>query len=58
MGKALEKRATQLLEIGAPYNEESNLDKMEKQFTVSSSIVHEDVFYILDQACCIRMDIA
>ena len=29
MGEALEKRATQLLEFGAPYNEESGSDMLE-----------------------------
>ena len=57
MGKALEKRATQLLELGAPYNGESGSDMLEDQFNVSPSIVQVDTFRILDRACCISMDI-
>jgi hypothetical protein len=57
IGEALEKRATQLLEIGAPYSKESDLDKMKKRFNISLNIVHKDIFYILDRACCISVDI-
>ena len=58
MGEASEKRATQLLELGAPYNEESVSDMLEDQFNVSPSIVQVDTFRILDHACCISMDIS
>ena len=58
MGEALEKKATQLLELRASYNEESGSDMPEDQFNVSPSIVQADTFRILDHACCISMDIA
>jgi hypothetical protein len=38
IGDVLEKRATKLLEIGAPYNRETGLDVLENWFNVSSCI--------------------
>ena len=58
MGEALEKRATQLLELGAPYNEESGSDMLEDWFDVSPSIMRVNTFRILDCTCCISVDIA
>ena len=58
LGEVLEKRATHLLEIGAPYNEESGLDMLEDRFKVSLNIIHGDTFRILDRACCISVNIA
>jgi hypothetical protein len=57
-GSALERRATHLLELGSPYNEESSSDMLHNQFHVSPSIVLRDTFRILDQARCISIDIA
>jgi hypothetical protein len=58
MGNVLERRATELLEIGAPYDEESGLDTLDNRFEVSPSIMLDDTFRILDRARCISMDIA
>lgn len=58
MGDVLEKRATELLEIGAPYDEESDLDMLDaNRFEVGPSIVLDDTFRILDRARCISMNI-
>jgi hypothetical protein len=38
IGDVLEKRATKLLGIGAPYNKETSLDVLENWFNVSSCI--------------------
>jgi hypothetical protein len=57
IGSALERRATHLLELGSPYNEESSLDMLHNWFYVSPSIVVRDTFWILDRACCISIDI-
>ena len=48
MGNALEKRSTNLLALGAPYNEECGLDMIEDRFDVSSHNVLKDTFWILD----------
>lgn len=55
--EVLERRVTQLLEIGAPYNKESGLDRLEDQLNVRFNIRHGNEFQILDQACCISVNI-
>jgi hypothetical protein len=58
IGEALEKRATQLLEIRIPYNKETTLGKLGCQFEVNPSIVLTDTFRILDHEHCISTNIA
>jgi hypothetical protein len=58
IGNVLEKRATKLLGIGAPYNKETGLDVLEDRFNVSSCISLADTFQILDRAHCISVSIA
>ena len=43
-GKVLEKRATHLLEIRAPHDEESGLDMLEDWFEVSLNVIHGNTF--------------
>jgi hypothetical protein len=58
IGEALEKRVTQLLEIGIPYNEETTSGKLGCWFKVNPSIVLTDTFWILDCERCISTNIA
>jgi hypothetical protein len=58
IGEALEKRATQLLEIGIPYNEETTLGQLGCRFEVNPSIVLTDTFRILDHERCISTNVA
>ena len=58
MGDALEKRSTNLLAFGAPYNEECGSDMIKDRFDVSSHNVLKDTFQILDRVCCIVVNIA
>jgi hypothetical protein len=58
IGSTLERRATHLLELGSPYNEESSSDMLHDRFHVSSSVVLRDTFRILDRARCISIEIA
>jgi hypothetical protein len=58
MGNALEKRAMEVLELGAPYNEESGTDMLDDRFDVSASVFLTDTFRILDRARCIAVNIS
>jgi Aspartyl protease len=58
IGEALEKRATQLLEIGILYNEETTSGKLGCRFKVNPSIVLTNTFWILDRERCISTNIA
>jgi hypothetical protein len=58
IGEALEKKATQLLEIRVLYNKEIILDRLNCWFEVNLSIVLTDTFWILDHECCISTNVA
>jgi hypothetical protein len=57
MGNTLENWAIEVLNLGAPYNEESGEDMLDDRFDVSHSVMQVDTFRILDRARCIAVDI-